>query len=134
MRASRPPRVLVIDDERHVRQLLCELLAVWGCDADEATNGDEGLTLFRSGGYDLVLTDLAMPGVTGLEVIERVRRSDPEVGVIMLTGSAADVDAQGRRLRFTLLRKPLQLETLQSAVERALRERRGDDRPAPRRS
>lgn len=124
MKGSRPPRVLVIDDERNVRQLLCELLTVWGCDADEATSGAEGLTLFQQGDYDLVLTDLAMPGVTGLEVIENVRTTDPEVGVIMLTGSAADVRVQERRLRFTLLRKPLQLETLQTAVKRALHERR----------
>ena len=52
-----PPRVLVVDDERYVRGLLSELLTVWGCEADLASSGSEGLRLFKQRRYDLVLSD-----------------------------------------------------------------------------
>jgi len=121
-----PPRVLVVDDERYVRGFLSELLAVWGCEADLAASGSEGLRLFNQKSYDLVLTDYVMPGGSGLELIENVRNSDAAVGVIMLTGSGADLDGHGRRLGFTLLRKPLQIDDLEAAVKQALSDRKAD--------
>ncbi|HEY7542395.1 MAG TPA: response regulator [Methylomirabilota bacterium] len=121
-----PPRVLVVDDERYVRGLLAELLTVWGCEADLAASGSEGLRLFKRKSYDLVLTDYVMPGGSGLELVENVRNSDAEVGVIMLTASGADLDVQGRRLGFTLLRKPLQIDDLEVAVKQALSDRKSE--------
>lgn len=116
----RPPRVLVVDDEHHVRRLLRDLLETWGCRADEAGTGAEGIRLFADGGYDLILTDLVMPGIGGLELVEAVRARDARVGVIVLTGSSADVSAARDRLGFTLLRKPLDVAGLHTAVRRAL--------------
>jgi len=118
------PRVLVIDDERHVRGLLSELLTGWGCEADVAASGAEGLALFKEKSYDLVLTDYVMPGGSGLELVENVRNRDADVGVIMLTASGAEMDNHVRRLGFTLLRKPLQIERLEVAVRQALGERK----------
>lgn len=118
------PRVLVVDDERHIRGLLSELLAIWGCQTDLAADGAEGLTLFKQKSYDLVLTDYLMPGVSGLELVESVRSSNPSVGVIMFTASGAELDSHGRRLGFTLLRKPLQIDRLETAVKQALGDRR----------
>ena len=118
------PRVLVIDDERYVRGLLSELLTVWGCEADVAASGAEGLALFKEKSYDLVLTDYMMPGGSGLEFVENVRNRDADVGVIMLTASGAEMDNHVRRLGFTLLRKPLQIERLEVAVRQALGERK----------
>ena len=120
----KPPRVLVVDDERYVRGLLSELLTIWGCEADVASNGTEGLMLFKQKSYDLVLTDYVMPGCSGLELVENVRTSDAAVGVIMLTASGADLDSYGRRLGFTLLRKPLQIDRLEMAVKQVLNDRR----------
>lgn len=120
MSRAQPARVLVIDDERYMRGLLCELLATWGCEADEASSGREGLARFAEGRYDLVLTDLVMPGLTGLEVVETVRHANPDIGVIMFTGSSADLQHHGRRLGFTLLRKPLEIGSLETAVKQAL--------------
>lgn len=119
-----PPRVLVVDDERLIRGLLTDLLAVWGCEADVAASGTEGLRLFNEKTYDLVLTDYAMPGGSGLELVESVRSSHASVGVIMLTASGADLDGHGRRLGFTLLRKPLEIDRLEKAVRQALSDRR----------
>ena len=116
----KPPRVLVVDDERYVRGLLSELLTIWGCEADVASNGTEGLKLFKQQSYDLVLIDYVMPGCSGLELVEHVRTSDAAVGVIMLTASGAELDSHVRRLGFTLLRKPLQIDRLEKAVRQTL--------------
>ncbi|OGL01119.1 MAG: hypothetical protein A3E31_12185 [Candidatus Rokubacteria bacterium RIFCSPHIGHO2_12_FULL_73_22] len=110
----------MIDDERYLRELLREMLEAWGCVADVAPDGAEGIARFAGGGYDLVLTDFLMPGVSGLEVVEAVRRSDPAVGVVMLTASLDDLDAYAEQLGFTLLRKPLDFEGLRAAVMEAL--------------
>jgi len=115
-----PPRVLVVDDDRHIRGLLTELLTTWGCETDVAASGTEGLTLFKQKSYHLVLTDYVMPGGSGLELVENVRNSNPAVGVIMLTASGAELDSHGRRLGFTLLRKPLQIDRLEKAVRQTL--------------
>jgi len=123
MSEPRVPRVLVVDDEERVRGLLCDLLAAWGCQAVEATNGAQALTLFEAGDYDLVLTDYRMPGGTGLDLIRDVRDRDAAIGVIMFTASAADLESDSRRLEFTLLRKPLQLDGLKTAVGEALHRR-----------
>lgn len=117
---TRTPRILVIDDDRYVRTLLCDLLEAWGYVPDAAADGREGLTLFERGRYDVVLTDLGMPGITGLEVVESVRDRDTDVTVIMFTAYTGDLEAQGRRLAFTVLRKPLDIEGLRRAVRDAL--------------
>ena len=119
-----PPRVLVVDDERYIRGLLTELLTSWGCETDVASNGTEGLTLFKQKTYDLVLTDYVMPGGSGLELVENVRHRDPAVGVIMLTASGAELDGHGRRLGFMLLHKPLRIDHLESAVKQVLNDRK----------
>ena len=121
---ARTPRILVIDDDRYVRTLLCDLLQAWGYEADAAADGREGLALFDPGRHDVVLTDLGMPGVTGLDVVAGVRDRDAEVGVIMFTAFTGDLDAHGRRLGFTILRKPLDIEAHRRAV-RAACEARG---------
>ena len=120
MSLDRAPRVLVIDDDRYLQELLRDLLETWGCRADVVPSGTEGLAKFETGAYDLVLTDFLMPGLTGLEVVEAVRRSDPLVGVVMLTASLEDLDPHAHRLGFTLLQKPLHVEQLREAVSTAL--------------
>jgi CheY-like chemotaxis protein len=117
---GRHPRVLVIEDDRHVRTLLGDLLSTWGYEADAAANGREGLVMFDQGGYDVVLTDLAMPEVSGLDVIAGVRARDRSVAVIMFTGSMRNLDAEGRRLGFRVLRKPLDIEDLRQALQDSL--------------
>lgn len=121
MSETRTPRILVVDDEPRVRGVLCDMLAAWGCRVDGAASRAEGLELFRHGDYDLVLTDFLMSGGTGLELVEGLRLADPTIGVIMLTASSADLEAPSRRLEFTVLRKPLQLDALKTVVSQALR-------------
>jgi DNA-binding response OmpR family regulator len=124
MDGGQQPRALVIDDESHIRELLCDVLTFLGYHADRAANGAEGLALFDLGHYDLVVTDLVMPGITGWEVAETARRRDPAVGVIMITGLARQLDADRVRERgLILLHKPVDLEEFKMAVDQALRAR-----------
>jgi DNA-binding response OmpR family regulator len=118
------PRILVIDDDRYVRTLLCDLLEAWGYEVHAAGDGREGLALFSPGRYDVVLTDLGMPGITGLDVVAGVRDRDPKVSVIMFTAFTGDLEGHGRRLGFTILRKPLEIEGLRRAVRASLDGRR----------
>jgi len=118
----RRPRVLVIDDQANIRDLVCELLRLLAFEADGAPTGAEGLALLEAGTYDLVVTDLMMPGMTGWEVAEAVRKRAPGLGVIMATASVSNLDPERvRELGLTLLPKPFQLEDLQRAVEQTLR-------------
>jgi CheY-like chemotaxis protein len=116
----RSPRVLVVDDEGYVRAMLCDLLSVWGCRADGASSGAQGLALLERERYDLVVTDFRMPGMTGMELVEHIRARDAQLRVIMLTASAGTLEPACGQLDVTLLRKPLEIERLKSAVHQAL--------------
>jgi DNA-binding response OmpR family regulator len=113
-------RALVIDDDRYVLSLLCDLLGSWGYEVDGVGSPAEGLRRFEAGPYDVVVTDLTMPGVSGIEVVTRIRAENDTVGVIVFTAATSDLDDACERLRFTLLRKPLEIETLRRAVREVL--------------
>jgi CheY-like chemotaxis protein len=113
---ARPARILVIEDDRHVRRMLCDLLGTWGYQVDAAAGGREGLARFDPSLHDVVLTDFAMPELSGVEVVAGVRDRDRAVPVIMLTGSIRDLDWHGRRLGSRVLHKPLDIETLRQVV------------------
>ena len=117
---ERQPRILVIDDDRYVRMLLCDLLSTWGYDADVAADGIEGLALFERGTYDMVLTDLAMPNVTGLDVVAGVRDRDPSIAVILFTAFMGEVAGEDQRLGVRVLRKPLDIDGLRRALQDTL--------------
>src|SRR2546428_8766442 len=116
MSDERRPRVLVVDDEERVRGLLCDMLALWGCEAVEAPSSDAALALFEQGDYALVLTDFLMRGRNGLDLIRDLRSRDAAIGAIMFTASDAAFAAHSRRLEFTLLSEPLQLEAIMSTI------------------
>jgi DNA-binding NtrC family response regulator len=76
--------------------------------------------LFERGGYDAVLTDLRMPNFSGLDVAAGVRDLDPSVGVILFTGFHGELPGEDRRLGFTVLRKPLEIDGLRRALRDTL--------------
>ena len=84
-------RVLVVDDENDIRGLVRELLERAGHDVVEAPDGNEGLRLFYAEHPDVVILDVSMPGLTGWEVLERIRELG-ETPVIMLTANADELD------------------------------------------
>jgi DNA-binding NtrC family response regulator len=117
--------ILVVDDEPTVQEALETFLRAEGHAVVTAGSGKEALSRIEEGGFDLIVADLVMPGMSGLEVLERSRAFAPSLGVILITGHAT-VETAIEALRkgaFDYLQKPFQLDDLASCVERLLRHR-----------
>ena len=78
-------RILVVDDEEGVRSFLAESLELDGHQIEEAESGEQALVRLRARSFDLVLTDLRMPGMDGMQLLEKVQAEQPEVEFIVLT-------------------------------------------------
>lgn len=118
---ERRQRALVIDDDPKVRDLLGELLSVLGYEVECVADGAEGLALFEAGKYALLVTDLMLPGMWGWEIAGRVRQDDAEIGIVLATGSASNLDTACRNdLRVVVLSKPFSFGEFRVAVHRAL--------------
>ncbi len=114
----RPSTILVIEDDGSVRMLLAQVLADAGYQVYEAADGRQGLDRFRMQPVDLVLTDLEMPELSGLELILELTRAFLDVKVIAMSGAGADGLQTARLLGARqALPKPLDLPTLLHAVE-----------------
>jgi len=121
------PRVLVVDDEDTIRSVISEVLTEDGYEVTQAASGEEALKAFRQGGYPLVLTDIVMKRMTGLDLLKELKAIDPEVLVVIMT-SHASVDSATSALRsgaYDYLTKPFEdLSAISSVVDRALDRRR----------
>lgn len=91
MSAARSPRVLVVDDEATIRDILRRYLQADGFEVIEAADGEEALARFAAASPDVVVLDVLMPGLDGIEVLRRLRTSS-QVYVILLTAKAEEVD------------------------------------------
>src|SRR5262245_9636914 len=80
------PHVLLVDDNSDGLLVRRSLLQEAGCTVAVARNGEEGLKLFNSAKFDMVVTDYRMPGINGVEVIRRIRSTNPDARVILLSG------------------------------------------------
>ena len=115
-------RILVVDDEESFRKTVWHFLEGAGFRAEMAANGAEALDLARRGPPDLVLLDLVMPGMSGVDVLKELHRTDPDVPVVIVTGypdSALMAEAL-RCAPVTLLPKPVEKSTLIKTVKRVL--------------
>lgn len=92
-RPAERPRVLVADDEASIRELLSKTLALADYEVDVASDGRRALERVRTTQYDLLITDLKMPGVDGLAVIREARRYRPDLPVIIITGFSTEASA-----------------------------------------
>jgi CheY-like chemotaxis protein len=84
MAGAHPPRVLVIDDDPSVRTVIRYLVESFGYACETAADGRSGLTRFDEGGWDLVLTDLEMPEVSGWDVVEAIRHRAPTMPILLI--------------------------------------------------
>lgn len=111
----------MIDDERAIRNTLRDIVAWLGYATDTAANGPEGLELFERNPYDVVLTDVLMPGMTGWEVLQELRRLAPTVPVVIVTGDSVSADDH-RALQpaVALVRKPVNVKALKATLSRLL--------------
>lgn len=119
------PRILVIDDEPPVRQMLHQMLERAGYDVDEAEDGAQAMRMLKEHPADIVITDMIMPNKEGMNTIMEIRRDFPELKVIAISGGG-DVGAKeylavaarcGAQKTFT---KPLTREEMLSAIEELL--------------
>jgi len=117
-----PATILIIDDDAPVRLLIRRVLEDAGYQIYEAANGRQGLEQFHAHPVDLVLTDLDMPEMTGLEVILALTRAFLDVKVLAMSGLSAEELQKAKLLgaRQTMS-KPLDLQTLLRAVQYELR-------------
>ena len=116
------PKLLIADDERHVAEGLQMLLTEEGYEADTATSGDEAWEKVKDGDFGLVLADLKMPGLDGLELFAKMREKGLNSEVIIITGQgsvATAVEAM-REGAYDYLTKPLDLERLKALIPKAL--------------
>ena len=110
--------ILLIDDERIMRDGLTYMLSQSGYQICAYADGPQGLERFAAGGIDLVLLDLSLPGMPGVEILGHLMQQDPNAQVIILTGFAPDeplLDAAAE-----ILFKPFRLEELLEVVNRVL--------------
>jgi putative nucleotidyltransferase with HDIG domain len=119
-------RALVVDDEAAICALLSEKLSREGFECRCASSGEEALRLLQENIYDLVISDLRMPGISGLELLDQVSRKYPRSAFLMATGEAdvqTGVEAMKKGAGDYLV-KPFQIEEVVSRVQQALEKKR----------
>lgn len=116
--------ILIVDDDEIIRDTLCELLsASYVCET--AGTAEDALSRLAGKHFDLVITDISMPGLTGSQLLRRVLQSYPETPVIIISGYSDQDHAQSLIAlgAFDYLLKPFRLEVVEASVKRALERR-----------
>lgn len=114
--------ILIIDDERAIRKTLGEILSYEGYKIDEASDGEEGLKRFGEKVYDVVICDIKMPKVDGIEFLEKARATNPDVPIIMVSGHG-NIDTAVEAVKkgaFDYVSKPPDLNRLLITLRNAL--------------
>jgi DNA-binding NtrC family response regulator len=122
MRATLPKRILIVDDEPQILSFLKDLFEIDGWDVHQASNGAEGIEKIEHGRYDVILTDLKMPGPDGLAVLALARKVRPGAEVILMTGHATVESAVSamKMGAFHYITKPFSVDEVVHLVERVL--------------
>ena len=116
-------RILIIDDEQHIRHMMRLTLEAAGYGVEEAADGADGIRLYGDGtGWDAVLLDQRMPGMDGLETLRQLKRQDANARVVMVTAYASiELAVDAMKLGATdFVRKPMTPDVLRNAVAAAL--------------
>ncbi len=114
-------KILIVDDEEDVRDMLYLSLSSMGYDVLNAEDGMKALQIFRDAHPQIVLTDIKMPGMDGIELLKELKREDPDAEVIMITGHG-DMDLAIKSIQHEatdFVPKPVNLEVLKIALRRA---------------
>jgi DNA-binding NtrC family response regulator len=114
-----PFRILIVDDHREIRSILEEYLREEGYQADGAGDGQEALAMQESEPFDLIITDLNMPGMTGIELIKEITKGDYATEFIIITGYAS-LDTAIEAVKagaFDYIVKPFRIEELKVVIK-----------------
>lgn len=119
-------KILSIDDEQGIRDMLSFTLRQHGYTIDTAQSGEEGLEKVRKESFDIVITDIKMPGMDGITVLGEIKKINPEVEVIIATGyGTMETAIEGlRKGAFDYIGKPFNIDEVTATVKRALEKRR----------
>ena len=121
------PSILVVDDELLIRDLLYDFFTGQGWDISVAEDGEKALEVMRSRDFDLVLTDIKMPEMDGLDLTSHVKQSHPELPVVLMTGFPS-VDTAVEALRKKVddyIIKPFNINQLYKLVEAKVKDSKG---------
>lgn len=115
------PTILIVDDDAAVRGILYDLLSE-KYECNTASMAEEALQYLEVEKYDAILTDLAMPGLTGVELLKRVQQTDLETPVILISGRGTEQDPEDliELGAFAYVTKPFNLDEIEEVVERAV--------------
>ena len=118
-------KILLVDDEKEFVETLSERIRMRDHNSEVALDGEQALKKIDSEIPDVVVLDLKMPGIDGMEVLRRIRKAYPKVQVIMLTGHGSDKDEkEARKLGvFDYLQKPVDMETLMKKIKSAYKKK-----------
>jgi len=119
-------RVLIVDDEAEFVSALAERLELRGFETLTATSGEEALWKVDASPPDVVLLDVVMPGLSGMEILKRIKQNHPQVQVILLTGRGTWDGIQGvREGAYDCLMKPIKIEDLIQIMTDAVESNKG---------
>jgi len=121
--------ILVVDDERSIRMTVGRFLSREGYDVETAENADEAMEILRRGQIDVVVSDIVLPRITGVDLLKAIREASPRVQVIMMTGEPTVTTATEalRTGAFDYLTKPVSMDAMIKAVSGAVRLKALDD-------
>jgi len=115
------PNVLLVDDEKKFLDVLSQRLGTRGVDAETATSGEDALVKMKNRSFDVIILDVMMPGMGGIETLKRIRKENPEVQIIMLTGQGT-IDKAVEAMKegaIEFLEKPADIDTLMDKIAKA---------------
>ena len=118
-------KILLVDDEKEFVETLSERIRMRDHKSDVALDGEAALKQMDDDLPDVVVLDLKMPGIDGMEVLRRIRKAYPNVQVIMLTGHGSEKDEkEARKLgAFEYLQKPVEIDTLMKKIKKAYKQK-----------
>lgn len=116
-------RALLIDDEEELVSTIVERLGYRGVDAEFALTGSEALEMLRRQAYDVVVLDLKLPGMSGLEVLRNIKKEHPSIPVLLITGHGSPMNQLEEKPEeaYDFLAKPIDLEALIEKMEEAIK-------------
>ncbi|MFZ1202350.1 MAG: response regulator, partial [Desulfobacterales bacterium] len=112
--------ILLVDDEEDIREVLSLSMTDMGYAVHTAENGERAIDIFRQNDPPIVMTDIKMPGMDGIELLQKIKRLNPETEVVMITGHG-DMDLAIKSLKFEatdFITKPINVEALEIALKR----------------
>ncbi|MFA5374824.1 MAG: PAS domain S-box protein [Dehalococcoidia bacterium] len=114
--AAKPANILTVDDEVEVLKALGLTLEYFGHWVKGFTSGAEAVKAFKDGNYDLVITDLGMPGMSGWDVARAIKKIKPDMPVLLITGWVIDLDEEQKKLVDGVIAKPFSRDSISSAI------------------